>query len=437
MGALDHITMSGAGAYGQVEDDEAVTALASHILAAGRSGPIVAVTTRFDGGYILTPEDALSVVSGYADVYAVKTGDPTRQLSAALPARLDVYGGAMRIWYPGAGPQSNVMHHPLLLLRDAGLGDRARFLAALEEVVGHDPQLHQGVIAGVVGYGAFVEVDGQRGLIHISNLDDGYVEDPAQVVGIGDTVRVRRIPHSDGRVEFTLRGHGCGVMKTARRDTKSRPARVERDADALELQAVVDHLQRQVETLNAQLADALEDRDVALSERRAERDRAQALSKEVRSLRDRVAFLERRGESNSLDDAGFIGAVDAAYRRIYSSEADRVRYPFGAIRLGPRLLETFHALEGIDPQKVFEVCAHVASGRAPEIAGLEVHPLKAGKSAQQRSRRDGGKAWRCSLQVKSASARRLHYWIVPGADGPVIEFDTVGVHDAELDVRGS
>lgn len=37
-----------------------------------------------------------------------------------------------------------------------------------------------------------------------------------------------------------------------------------------------------------------------------------------------------------------------------------------------------------------------------------------------------GTAWRVALQVKTASARRMHFW--RGYDGKIV-FATVGVHD--------
>ena len=43
---------------------------------------------------------------------------------------------------------------------------------------------------------------------------------------------------------------------------------------------------------------------------------------------------------------------------------------------------------------------------------------------------DGAQAWRCALQVNSPSARRLHWWVVPGDSGATIEFANVDVHDA-------
>ena len=68
--------------------------------------------------------------------------------------------------------------------------------------------------------------------------------------------------------------------------------------------------------------------------------------------------------------------------------------------------------------KVLDACVHVATGRAAEIPGLELHPLRAGAGGtEQRQRADGARAWRCALQVHSPSARRLHFWRLEGDGG--------------------
>lgn len=80
-----------------------------------------------------------------------------------------------------------------------------------------------------------------------------------------------------------------------------------------------------------------------------------------------------------------------------------------------------------------EACAHVAAGRAHEIPAYEQHQLRSGHAGTpQRVRADGGRAWRLSLQANTPSARRMHFWVVPGTDGRVVEFDRVGLHDDDI-----
>ena len=101
------------------------------------------------------------------------------------------------------------------------------------------------------------------------------------------------------------------------------------------------------------------------------------------------------------------------------------------MRVGPAFLHRLHALDGISLDKVFEVCAQVAAGRAHEIPAREVHRLRQSDrgAAYVERKRDGALAWRCSLQDNTPGARRLHWWALPGPNGGTIEFASVGVHD--------
>ena len=52
-------------------------------------------------------------------------------------------------------------------------------------------QVVEGTISNIVDFGAFVDLDGIDGLIHISELSWGHVNHPSEVLNIGDTVRSR------------------------------------------------------------------------------------------------------------------------------------------------------------------------------------------------------------------------------------------------------
>lgn len=46
-------------------------------------------------------------------------------------------------------------------------------------------------ITGIVGYGAFAELDDYTGLIHISEFSDNYVKNIHEFVHVGDEIRAR------------------------------------------------------------------------------------------------------------------------------------------------------------------------------------------------------------------------------------------------------
>jgi hypothetical protein len=51
-------------------------------------------------------EGLVSDVGDFADVVILETTEATWALSQLLPKRLDVYGGAVRIWWPGLASRS-------------------------------------------------------------------------------------------------------------------------------------------------------------------------------------------------------------------------------------------------------------------------------------------------------------------------------------------
>ncbi|MGB3535056.1 MAG: Tex family protein [Microcoleaceae cyanobacterium] len=69
----------------------------------------------------------------------------------------------------------------------------AQFREDIKEVTDLKPGMElEGIITNVVNFGAFVDVGvHQDGLIHISQLADRFVEDPKQIVKVGQVVKVR------------------------------------------------------------------------------------------------------------------------------------------------------------------------------------------------------------------------------------------------------
>ena len=188
----------------------------------------------------------------------------------------------------------------------------------------------------------------------------------------------------------------------------------------------------EVTALRQELDAALEDRDRLREENKALKRQLADLK---RSLRDAVERPDAASAQESTPDpteseASFTNAVRASYQRqVIASERDR--HPLQRMRIGARFLEDVRQIEGVSIGKVVDVCAQVACLIAIEIPAREVHMLRLGAPGTpvRERERDGAKAWRCSIQIGTASARRLHWWDVPGKDGRTIEFASVGLHD--------
>ncbi len=63
-----------------------------------------------------------------------------------------------------------------------------------------------GEITGVVDFGVFIKVeDGLEGLVHISELDWGLVEDPRLLFKVGDKVKAKVIEIKDGKISLSIK----------------------------------------------------------------------------------------------------------------------------------------------------------------------------------------------------------------------------------------
>jgi small subunit ribosomal protein S1 len=75
-----------------------------------------------------------------------------------------------------------------------------------EQILGRlEPgQVVEGKISNIVDFGAFVDLEGIDGLIHISELSWSHVNHPSEVVSIGDTVRVKVLDIDKDRQRISL-----------------------------------------------------------------------------------------------------------------------------------------------------------------------------------------------------------------------------------------
>ncbi|HWI96062.1 MAG TPA: 30S ribosomal protein S1 [Solirubrobacterales bacterium] len=75
-----------------------------------------------------------------------------------------------------------------------------------EQILGRleSGQVVEGKISNIVDFGAFVDLDGIDGLIHISELSWSHVNHPSEVVAIGDTVRIKVLDIDRDRQRISL-----------------------------------------------------------------------------------------------------------------------------------------------------------------------------------------------------------------------------------------
>jgi len=72
----------------------------------------------------------------------------------------------------------------------------------------HEGMILEGVVTNVANFGAFVDIGvHQDGLVHISALADKFVEDPRDVVRVGQTVKVKvqEVDVARKRIALTMR----------------------------------------------------------------------------------------------------------------------------------------------------------------------------------------------------------------------------------------
>ena len=513
----------------------------SDLLASNRMRPVVAVTTNpATGQYWIDPSVLEGNVGEWADVVALETGDATWELADALPDRLDVYGGAMRVWWPGITRESDPYDHKLFLLRSeeeaqrrvAFLEDELRRRArprgaaegrgivgarhpeaaprarpetvtvvvtsTTEEILVEDADGSQGrivdadipleavavclqagqeiavsrpanwssdrglapcslsgklvspwsLVGEALGNGDVVQgrvvaikeryalvelVPGAKGIVGLAEVDHTYVHDIGEFLTIDELVPVQilDLDVAGGRAQLSVKA--ARIANGAPSPLPSLvpggkpfewPAFLQRAGVAYREQR--DEREERIDELEQELAAANVDR-AAL--RRSLTD----LRREHKGLEDRFDDLQRHtsGELDPLsDERAFLRAVRVAYARVVG-EGERLERPLLAMRVGPEFLARARALQGLSVEKIVDVAMQIACERAHEIDGREVHPLgeSTGGSRQRTRTYDGAKAWRCALQVKTPSARRLHWWRIPGPDGATIEFASVAVHD--------
>jgi len=67
-----------------------------------------------------------------------------------------------------------------------------------------DGQLREGVVKNITDFGAFIDLGGLDGLLHITDMSWGRVSHPSEMVSIGDRIRVKVLNYDRERERISL-----------------------------------------------------------------------------------------------------------------------------------------------------------------------------------------------------------------------------------------
>ncbi len=95
--------------------------------------------------------------------------------------------------------RNNVVLSRRAVLEEERKEERERILTSLEEGM-----VVQGTVSNLVDFGAFVDLDGIDGLIHISELSWNHVDHPSEVVQVGEEVEVKVLEVDRDRERISL-----------------------------------------------------------------------------------------------------------------------------------------------------------------------------------------------------------------------------------------
>lgn len=195
-----------------VETSQSASNLAIRILDSARQTPIVGIAVpTWLSEPMINVDDLRRRVADLADVVVIKTGDATWELSYRLPTGLDVYGSAVRVWWPGVEPESGRNDHPLIFVHDKSQSRdvieqvRAIIANGQHREDGPEPGAEFGaVVTRITPTGAEFELsDGTPAFAHVSHLSRHDL--PTQrVVRVGQSVRVQIGTHRRRKVRVNV-----------------------------------------------------------------------------------------------------------------------------------------------------------------------------------------------------------------------------------------
>ncbi len=111
--------------------------------------------------------------------------------------------------------RNNVVLSRRAYLEEEQAEQRHAFLDDLKE-----GDVREGVVSSVVNFGAFVDLGGMDGLVHVSELSWRHVNHPGEIVTVGDKVRVKvlDVDHGKERISLSIRQTAEDPWETFARD---------------------------------------------------------------------------------------------------------------------------------------------------------------------------------------------------------------------------
>jgi small subunit ribosomal protein S1 len=83
-------------------------------------------------------------------------------------------------------PRGNIVVSRRAILEEARAEQRTELVSQL-----HEGEVREGVVKNITDYGAFVDLGGIDGLLHVTDMSWKRVNHPSQVLAVGDTVKVQ------------------------------------------------------------------------------------------------------------------------------------------------------------------------------------------------------------------------------------------------------
>lgn len=426
----------------RVPEDVPVEQFVDLITDPGRDFPVVATTARSRlSGPFVDASGLARALGEDAPVYTL-TAQAAGALSHLLPARLDVYGGATRVWtrWPGAGAVVDEQRHPLFLtysedeapetvvkvtrfVQELALAWCAQPVRVVHQVrprPARRPALPAGVTPAVM---------------QPRHARQPIAPAPDTAVPVDASPAVSSDPAPDDQ---PTGGARSGLVERSELDTaqeliaslQTELAAAKAEASSLRVRFTTS--QATMSGLKAQVVSAQEHAAAMEQLANTTKNDLAAATRQIRSLEAQTERLERvlhgRDVYPSDPERQFRHEVTLSWLHS-TTEQDRVERPLPSEWvIGPDFLGSVDDLDGVSRDKIVRVVTEVLTGLVWEVQGRNAHQQRVSDhgGAPLQVRDDGATAWRCALQVNSASARRLMWWSLPNGQ---IELGRVAVHD--------